>query len=86
MGQSGFRCDLALRNKGERDYRLGILLVDATGAEEVPVLERYVLRPALLEAFGWKVFEVLAKDWHESPDEVLGKIERLMSGGEDAEE
>ena len=44
------------------------------------MLERYVLRPALLEAFGWTVFEVLAKDWLEFPDEVLGKIDRLMAG------
>lgn len=82
VGQSEFRCDLALRARGDSEYRLGILLVDASRRTHVPVLERYVLRPALLEAFGWRVLEVLAKDWHEAPDAVLEKIDRLMSGGE----
>jgi superfamily I DNA and/or RNA helicase len=80
VGQSEFRCDLALRGKGEEHYRLGILLVDAGRTRGVPMIERYVSRPALLEAFGWRVLEVLAKDWHEAPDEVLAKIDRLMAG------
>jgi len=79
VGQSNFRCDLALRQPGEDHYQLGILLVDSQPSVNVPVIEQYVLRPALLEAFGWRVLEVLAKDWHDAPDEVLEKIDRLMA-------
>ncbi|BDS07076.1 DNA helicase [Oceaniferula spumae] len=79
VGQSNFRCDLALRHAGEENYQLGILLVDSETSENVPIIEQYVLRPSLLESFGWRVLEVLAKDWHDAPDEVLEKIDRLMT-------
>lgn len=87
VGESSFRCDLALRRRGESDYQLGILLVDASHNERVAVMEQYVLRPALLAAFGWNVLEVLAKEWFHDREGVLLKIDRLVEApGQDLDE
>lgn len=73
VGQSHFRCDLAVRREGDASYRLGILVDDQAyyGAD---VLERDVMRPKLLRAFGWNVAFVLAKDWHDDSEAVLGNL------------
>jgi len=39
-----------------------------------------VLRPRLLRSFGWDVLHVLAKDWYEDADAVLGRIEQRLTG------
>jgi predicted DNA-binding WGR domain protein len=43
------------------------------------VLERYVSRPRILGAFGWRTQQVLARDWHHDRDAVLETIERALS-------
>ncbi len=74
VGQSGFRCDLAIRGKDEQLYHLGIM-VDTENYYQIDnVLERDVLRPRLLRNFGWKVVRVLTKDWFENADGVMSAI------------
>ncbi|WP_418116709.1 AAA domain-containing protein [Variovorax sp. 350MFTsu5.1] len=87
VGQSRFRCDLALRAPGsspdstpnDGHYALGILVDTATHYENRNVLERYVSRPRILDAFGWRVLQVLGKDWLHDPDAVLGQIEQALA-------
>jgi hypothetical protein len=79
VGQSSFRCDLAIRRTGERQYELGIL-VDTDGYyQNENLLERDVLRPRLLRAFGWTVMFVLTKDWFEHANTVMKAIEATLS-------
>ncbi len=78
IGDSQFTCDLALRLPSDENYRLGILIDGAEHYATSDPLERYVLRPGLLRAFGWRVFEVLAKDWYHDPEQVLNSIDHLM--------
>jgi very-short-patch-repair endonuclease len=78
VGQSRFRCDLALRAPAGSHYALGILVDTATHYENRNVLERYVSRPRVLDAFGWKVVQVLAKDWLHAPGAVLEQIEQAL--------
>jgi hypothetical protein len=78
VGQSRFRCDLALRAPGNGHYALGILVDTATHYENRNVLERYVSRPRILDAFGWQVMQVLAKDWLHAPEAVLEQIEQAL--------
>ncbi len=80
VGQSSFRCDLAVRREGDAAYRAGIQVDTDDYYRHADLLERDVLRPRLLRAFGWKVAQVLTKDWHEDPDAVLDMIERVLSG------
>ena len=71
VGQSKFRCDLAVRSNGDSLYQLGIL-VDTDGHYANPnLLDRYLMQPSILRAFGWRFALVLTKDWYHTPDDVL---------------
>ena len=85
VGQSHFRCDLALRRSDENVYRLGILVDNAAYYEQADILDRDVMRPKLLKNFGWKVCQVFAKDWYDAPDRVLDRVLRLAGGEADIE-
>jgi predicted DNA-binding WGR domain protein len=80
VGQSKFRCDLAVRTESDSLYQLGIL-VDTDGHYANPnLLDRYLMQPTILRAFGWKFALVLTKDWYHDPEQVLTRIERLVKG------
>jgi len=84
VGQSKFRCDLAVRSNSESLYQLGIL-VDTDGHYANPnLLDRYLMQPAILRAFGWRFALVLTKDWYHNPDDVLARIEKILQGAETA--
>jgi predicted DNA-binding WGR domain protein len=80
VGQSDFRCDLALRAPGQTGYQLGILIDAAAYDRNHDPLERDVFRPSLLRAFGWRIARVLSRDWFENPNGVLRDIERTLKG------
>lgn len=84
VGQSHFRCDLAVRRDGETAYRLAILVDNASYYDQSDLLERDLMRPKLLRDFGWKVTFVLAKDWYEDRAAVLQRLEHLLAGDEQA--
>ena len=82
VGQSKFRCDLAVRSKSDSLYQLGIL-VDTDGHYANPnLLDRYLMQPSILRAFGWRFALVLTKDWYHAADDVLARIEKLLQGQE----
>jgi predicted DNA-binding WGR domain protein len=82
VGQSKFRCDLAVRSKTDNLYQLGVL-VDTDGHYSNPnLLDRYLMQPGILRAFGWRFALVLTKDWYHSPDDVLDRLEKLLQGVE----
>ncbi len=82
VGQSKFRCDLAVRSKADSLYQLGIL-VDTDGHYANPnLLDRYLMQPGILKAFGWRFALVLTKDWYHTPEEVLARLEKLLQGQE----
>jgi hypothetical protein len=80
VGQSRFRCDVAVRAEGAARHQVGLLL-DITG--QAGALERFHTQPSILEAFGWQVLIILAKDWWHDPRAVLERIERLLRTGND---
>ncbi len=84
VGQSHFRCDLAIRREGDVAYRLAILLDNDGYYDQSDLLERDLMRPKLLRDFGWKVAFVLAKDWYDDRAAVLDRFDRLLTGGESA--
>ena len=79
-GQSRFRCDLALRLPGDDHHRLAVFLDHVPGADRGEVLEREVLRPALLRSFGWQVCPVLVKDYQQDPAAVVDRLVRRLQG------
>jgi predicted DNA-binding WGR domain protein len=82
VGQSHFRCDLAVSRAGDRAYRLGILVDTADWYAQRDLIERELLKPDLLTAFGWRTYVVLARDWYQDRAGVLERIERLLAGEE----
>lgn len=82
IGQSRFRCDVAVRSQGAPQHQVGILL-DVTG--QTGVLERFHTQPSILKAFGWQVLVILAKDWWHDPSAVIERIERLLKNAVEEE-
>jgi predicted DNA-binding WGR domain protein len=80
VGQSHFRVDLAVRTSADRNYRLGILIDTAHQYEQAEPLERDVMRPMLLQNFGWQIESVLGKDWYESREQELARILNILEG------
>jgi len=86
VGQSKFRCDLDVRGNSDNFYQLGIL-VDTDGHYSNPnLLDRYLMQPSILRAFGWRFALVLTKDWYHHPDDVLTRLEKLLQGQEEPED
>jgi predicted DNA-binding WGR domain protein len=86
VGQSRFRCDLAVRGNSDSLYQLGIL-VDTDGHYANPnLLDRYLMQPSILRAFGWRFALVLTKDWYHNPDDVLARLEKILQGNEVTED
>lgn len=80
VGQSALRCDLAVREADDAEYRLG-LIIEGVGlhGESLP-FDRFVHRPGLLEGFGWRIFPVLVHDWRQRPEAVRRAILGLLRG------
>lgn len=76
VGQSHFRCDLAVSRADDERHRLGVLVDTAGYYEQTDILERDLMKPKLLKAFGWEIALVHAKDWWEQSERVL---ERLLT-------
>ncbi len=80
IGQSSLRCDLAVYRPGDETYRLGILIDTDAFYRHSDVLEQNLMRPRLLEEFGWKIAHVLTKDWHRNPHGVLNSLLQRVRG------
>ncbi|MDQ1656789.1 MAG: hypothetical protein QOD41_1872, partial [Cryptosporangiaceae bacterium] len=78
VGQSGFRCDLAVRRPDVEDYQLAVLVDSQPGAHGNEQ-ERYVDRPRALHSTGWAVAHVLAKDWLADPAQVTERLTRIVT-------
>jgi hypothetical protein len=44
------------------------------------------MRPKLLEAFGWRIAHVLAKDWYTDPANTLAALIRFVENKEKADD
>ncbi|NOX98365.1 MAG: DNA helicase, partial [Verrucomicrobia bacterium] len=82
VGQSRFKTDLAVRDSGSILHQVGILIDGEDHYSIDSSMERYLLRPGILRAFGWTILEVLAKDWYHAREDVLNKIEKLLNSSE----
>ena len=82
VGQSHFRCDLALRRPGDHTYRVAVLVDHDRRIASQPLSERLLSNPGALRAAGWHVAHVLTKDWLEVLDAVLDQLERALADAE----
>jgi len=79
IGQSDFKCSLAIRRRpDDAAYSLAILIDDEGHYQNEDLIEQYYQRPATLRNFGWKVVPVYAKDWLHQPQKVMEQIVRAL--------
>ena len=79
VGDSHFRCDLAVRRPGSSAAPLGLLVDTDAQYETTSPLERWVLRPELLRQAGWRSTPVLARDVQQDPDATVAGLVRLVA-------
>ncbi|HKS38503.1 MAG TPA: AAA domain-containing protein [Verrucomicrobiae bacterium] len=80
VGQSKFRCDLAVRAESDDLHQIGILVDTDAHYANPNLLDRYLMQPSILRAFGWRFALVLTKDWFHDPETVLKRVERTLKG------
>ena len=79
IGQSSFKCTLGVkRETNDAQYALGILVDDDSHYNNNDIAEQYYQRPAILQAFGWKVYNVFAKDWLEDSQRVMNTLRKEL--------
>ncbi|MEO6254784.1 MAG: AAA domain-containing protein [Ferruginibacter sp.] len=79
VGQSGFKCSLAIKeNPGDEEYTLSILIDDDDHYGNGNLVEQYYQRPAILRSFGWRSMHVFAKDWLHHPEKVMEEIVKRL--------
>ena len=75
VGQSDFKCSLAVKAKpGDEEYILSILIDDDKHYNNENLVEQYYQRPAILQSFGWRSMHVFAKDWLHQPEKMMEQI------------
>lgn len=80
VGESAFICDVAVRKPDASAHQLAVLIDSAAHYALSDLMERHVVKPGVLGAFGWKTLTVLSLDWRRDPEQVLDRIERALSG------
>ncbi len=74
VGESAFRCDLALRRPGENGYRIAVLVDTPARVSSDSTYERLSTHHRALTGAGWTVANVLTSDWLRDPDAVVTRI------------
>jgi predicted DNA-binding WGR domain protein len=80
VGQSKFRCDLAVRKAGEPFYRAAVVVDTPEYYRQSDLMERELLKPRVLRAFDWRVCHILAKDWLNDRAGVMERLEQVLEG------
>lgn len=79
IGQSDFKCSLAVRRRPEDvAYSVAILIDDEGHYQNEDLVEQYYQRPATLRNVGWTVVPVYAKDWLHQPQKVMDQIVKAL--------
>ncbi|MEU4393520.1 AAA domain-containing protein [Kribbella sp. NPDC023855] len=74
VGESVFRCDLALRRPDDEGHRLAVLVDTPERVAADSLLERLTTHPRALATGGWRTHHVLTGDWTSNPDAVLARL------------
>jgi predicted DNA-binding WGR domain protein len=77
VGGASFRCDLAIVDPASDSYALGVL-VDRAATGAAAIEERFVFRPGILRAFGWRVVDVPVTSWLRARASVIERIEQEL--------
>lgn len=75
VGCSGYRIDMAIRNKkNPGEFILGIECDGASYHSSATERDRDRLRQQVLEMLGWKIYRIWSTDWFKNPQKELEKL------------
>ncbi|WP_329004157.1 AAA domain-containing protein [Kribbella sp. NBC_00709] len=74
VGESVFRCDLALKLPDDPGHRIAVLVDTPDRVAADTLLERLTTHPSALTTTGWRVHHVLTTDWTRSPEAVTSQL------------
>ncbi|WP_456826142.1 AAA domain-containing protein [Cellulomonas sp. P5_E12] len=74
VGQSAFRCDLALRPPGSPVHTVGVLVDQSARLGSLSLDERRITQPTALRSGGWRVLQVLGAEWESDPASVVRRL------------
>ncbi|MGB3472918.1 MAG: AAA domain-containing protein, partial [Erythrobacter sp.] len=83
VGGASFRADLAIKSQDGTDYALAILIDGginaAVEADAYRTYERFVFKPGILRAFGWRVIDIPSHSWRQDREAVIAQIEAELA-------
>ncbi|MEV5960215.1 AAA domain-containing protein [Kribbella sp. NPDC051952] len=74
VGESVFRCDLALKLPEDEGHRVAVLVDTRERVAADTLLERLTTHPRALTTTGWRVHHVLSADWIRTPETVITQL------------
>lgn len=75
VGCSGYRIDMAIRNKkNPGEFILGIECDGASYHSSATARDRDRLRQQVLEMLGWQIYRIWSTDWFKNPQKELEKL------------
>ena len=78
VGESAFRCDLALRRPVEQGYRVAVLVDTRELLASDPAYERLTAHHRALAGGGWVVANVLTSEWFRDPAAVVTHLVAVL--------
>lgn len=78
VGESAFRCDLALRRPGSPGYAVAVLVDTPARLASDSAYERLTTHHRALTDGGWVVANVLTTDWIHDPAAVTARLAELL--------
>ena len=86
VGIGGYKIDLAIRNKANTKYLLGIECDGKLYHSSMTARERDIYRQKYLESRGWKIYRIWSTNWWHNPEKEIEKILKIYSSLEDIED
>ena len=74
LGNSNSKISIAVYDKKQDKYLLGIETDELVAKSSDSALERDVYRNEFLKSKGWKIFRVWSRDWWHNPTQVINAI------------
>lgn len=81
LGTSGYRIDVAVRQKGHEEFISAVMLDGPSFAAASLTREREILAPAFLRMRGWNVVKVHVANWYRDKADVIEKLLAQLESG-----
>lgn len=79
VGVGGYKIDLALRDKDNKKYLLGIECDGKLYHSSMLARERDIYRQKYLESRGWKIYRIWSTNWWHNPEREINNILKIYS-------